>query len=128
MAKEEKTSKKAVKDSKDAKKSNDKKASKKTDKKKSKKNPFKSIASFFKSVNAERKKVVWPNAKETIKNTIVVLIVVSVAGLAIYGIDTVLSLGMEGIKKLADNNNTTVSQTAEPQESSTELVNPNEAE
>ena len=31
--------------------------------KKPRKNPFKSIVSFFKSVNAERKKVVWPTAK-----------------------------------------------------------------
>lgn len=45
MADEKKTSKKA-----------DSKSSKKSDKKKSKKNPFKSIASFFKSVNNEGKK------------------------------------------------------------------------
>ncbi len=125
MAEEEKTSKKAVKESKKDNKSA--KDSKKADKKKSKKkNPFKSIATFFKGVNAERKKVVWPTAKETLKNTVIVLVVVSIAGVAIYGVDTLLSLGMKGIKKLADN--TTVSDTANQQESNTELVEQNSAE
>ena len=99
---EEKTSKKPEKEAK----------SSKADKKKSKKNPFKSIASFFKGVNAERKKVVWPTGKETLKNTVIVLVVVLIAGVAIYGVDTLLSLGMTGIKSLATNA-TTVSETAE---------------
>lgn len=97
-------------------------ASKANKKKSKKKNPFKSIASFFKGVNAERKKVVWPTGKETIKNAVVVLIVVIIAGAAIYGVDTLLSLGMKGIKSLATNE-TTVSETAEDTtENTTELV------
>ncbi len=88
------------------------KSSKKAGKsKKAKKNPFKSIVSFFKSVNAERKKVVWPSAKETIRNTAIVLLVSLVVGVAIYGVDTVLSLGLKGIKSLKEN--TTVSDTAD---------------
>ena len=88
------------------------KADKKADKKKkSKKNPFKSIAAFFKSTNAERKKIVWPTAKETVKNTIIVLIVTLIVGLAIYGVDSLLTVGMKGIKSLADN--TTVSAEAD---------------
>ncbi|MDE6659066.1 MAG: preprotein translocase subunit SecE [Eubacterium sp.] len=78
---------------------------KKADKKKqSKKNPFKSIAAFFKSTNAERKKIVWPTAKETVKNTIIVLIVTLIVGLAIYGVDSLLTVGMKGVKTLANNN------------------------
>lgn len=77
-------------------------------KKKSKKNPFKSIVAFFKSTNAERKKIVWPTAKETVKNTIIVLVVTLIVGLAIYGVDSLLTVGMKGIKSLS-NNNTTVS-------------------
>lgn len=96
MAEEKKTSKKAEK----ADKAKDKK-------KKSRKNPFKSIASFFKSVKAEGKKVVWANGKDVLKNTVIVLVVVIIAGLAIYGVDTVLSLGMKGLKNLADTNTTT---------------------
>lgn len=100
---EDKTSKKVEKEA---------NASKAAKKKSSKKNPFKSIASFFKGVNAERKKVVWPTGKETIKNSVIVLVVVIIVGVAIYGVDTLLSLGMKGIKSLATNE-TTVSETAE---------------
>ena len=104
MAEEKKTSTKA-----DAKSEKIAKAAKSKDKKKSKKNPFKSIASFFKSVKAEGKKVVWAPAKDVLKNTIVVLVVVIIAGLAIYGVDSLLSLGMKGIKNLAETTTTTTS-------------------
>lgn len=87
------------------------KASKKADKKKKKNNPFKSIAAFFKSTNAERKKVVWPSAKETFKNAAIVLVVTLIVGVAIYGIDSLLTLGMKQIKSLADS--TTVSAEAD---------------
>lgn len=93
----------------------EKKTSPKSDKpakKKSKKNPFKSIASFFKSVKAEGKKVVWAAAADVVKNTIIVLIVVTIVGVAIYGVDTVLTLGMKGIKNLAATE-TSVSQQAD---------------
>ena len=91
MAEEKKTSPKAEKKA-------DKPAkSTKSKDKKSKKNPFKSIASFFKSVKAEGKKVVWAQAKDVLKNTVIVLIVVIIVGLAIYGVDSLLSLGMKGI-------------------------------
>lgn len=97
MAEEKKTSKKAEK------------TEKSKAKKKSKKNPFKSIASFFKSVKSEGKKVVWAKGKDVLRNTIIVLVVVTIVGLCIYGVDTVLSLGMKGIKNLA-NTTTSVSQ------------------
>ena len=90
MAEEKKTSTKA-----DAKSEKTAKAAKSKDKKKSKKNPFKSIASFFKSVKAEGKKVVWAPAKDVLKNT------------TIYGVDSLLSLGMKGIKNLAETTTTT---------------------
>ena len=87
-----------------------KKPAKADKKKKPKKNPFKSIASFFKSVNAERKKVVWPTAKETLKNAAIVLVVAVIVGVAIYAVDSVLSLGMEQLKNIAPEK-TTVSTT-----------------
>lgn len=100
MAEEKKTSKKAEK------------TEKSKAKKKSKKNPFKSIASFFKSVKSEGKKVVWAKGKDVLRNTIIVLVVVTIVGLCIYGVDTVLSLGMKGLKNLA-NTTTSVSQQVE---------------
>ena len=36
------------------------------------------------------------------KNTIIVLIVTLIVGLAIYGVDTVLTLGMKEVKSLAN--------------------------
>lgn len=93
-----------------AQKDESKSKAQKADKKKSKKkNPFKSIGKFFKGVNAERKKVVWPTAKETIRNSIIVLVVVAIVGVAIYAVDTLLSLGVKGIKSLKDE--TTISET-----------------
>lgn len=106
MAEEKKTSKKAEK-AKTEKSQSDK------PKKKSKKNPFKSIASFFKSVKSEGKKVVWAKPKEVLKNTIIVIVVCVIVGVAIYGVDSLLSLGMKGIKSLADKEPTTVSQEVE---------------
>jgi preprotein translocase subunit SecE len=106
MAEEKETKKlKKAKDS--------KKASKKADGKKSKKNPFKSIAGFFKSVKSEGKKVVWPTGKEVWKNTLVVLVVILILGVAIYAVDFGLSQGLKGIKTLADSNTTTTTTTEE---------------
>lgn len=90
MADEKKTSKKA-----------DKAEKSKDTKKKSKKNPFKSIASFFKSVKSEGKKVVWAKGKDVFRNTVIVLIVVFIVGLAIFAVDTGLSQGMKALKKSA---------------------------
>lgn len=116
MAEEKKTSKKAEKEEKTEKSS---KASKPA-KKKSKKNPFKSIASFFKSVKAEGKKVVWAKPMEVLRNTVIVLIVVAIVGVCIYIVDTGLSLGMKGLKNLAETE-TTASETV-TEESTSDVV------
>lgn len=93
MAEEKKTSKKS-----DSKAKSGKKSDKKSDKKKSKKNPFKSIAGFFKSVRSEGKKVNWPGAKEVLKNTVTVIIVIAIVSAVIYVIDLGLTSGMKGLK------------------------------
>lgn len=111
-------------------KKSDKKAAKpakktdgKADKsKKSKKNPFKSIATFFKSVRAEGKKVVWSPAKDVLKNTVTVIVVVAIAGVCIYGVDTLLSLGMKGVKNLADKSETTSVSDTTTQETTAEAL------
>lgn len=111
-------------------KKSDKKAAKpakktdgKADKsKKPKKNPFKSIATFFKSVKAEGKKVVWSPAKDVLKNTITVIVVVAIAGVCIYGVDTLLSLGMKGIKNLADTTESTSVSDTTTQETTAEAL------
>ena len=100
------------------------KDSKKAAKKKSnKKNPFQTIAKFFKGVNAERKKVIWPTGKETLKNTIIVLVVVIIVGLAIYAVDSGLSLGMKGIRMLKDKSETTTASDTTDAASSEDALN-----
>ena len=113
MAEEKKTSKKA-----------DAEKTEKAAKKKSKKNPFKSIASFFKSVKSEGKKVTWASGKDVLKNTIVVLIVCVIAGVAIFAVDTVLTQGMGALKKAAVNESTTVSETVADDEDEDKVVEP----
>ena len=110
MAEEKKTSKKTEKEEKTS----------KSAKKKSKKNPFKSIASFFKSVKAEGKKVVWAKPMEVLRNTVIVLVVVAIVGVCIYLVDTGLSLGMKGLKNLAETE-TTASETV-TEESTSDVV------
>ena len=74
-----------VKDSADSKKSKDKDKSKKAASAK------KGIVKYFKDCKAEFKKVVWPTPKSTTNNTIVVIVVCLVAGLFIFGIDSLFA-------------------------------------
>jgi len=52
------------------------------------KKPKKSILKYFKDARAEFKKVTWPTPKQIVNNTAVVLAMLVVAGLAIWGLDT----------------------------------------
>ncbi len=114
-------------DEKKAKKTADKKAGK-DEKKKSTKNPFKAIGSFFKSVRSEGKKVVWPKAAEVWKNTLVVLVVIIIVGLAIYAVDFGLTTGMKAIKNAAATTTTTTEAAEGEEKGDTELVSDAETE
>ncbi len=48
----------------------------------------KSIVKYFKDARSEFKKVVWPSRKQVINNTIVVIVAMVVAGVAIWGVDS----------------------------------------
>ncbi|MBP0982592.1 MAG: preprotein translocase subunit SecE [Oscillospiraceae bacterium] len=81
-----------VKESADSKKSKDKDAKEKDKSKKaSAKKPKKGIVKYFKDAKAEFKKVVWPTPKSTTNNTIVVIVVCLLAGLFIFGVDTLFA-------------------------------------
>ena len=109
-------------------KKSNKSDSKKSDKKKTRKNPFKSMAAFFKSVRSEGKKVVWPNAKEVCKNTLVVLVVILIVGVVIFGIDQGLTAGMKEIKNLATKETTTAAETTTEQTTAEALEENTEAD
>ena len=77
----------------------------KGNKKSDKPNPFvragKGAKRFFKDFKGECKKIVWPDAKTVLKSTGVVILVVLIVGLVVFGIDTGLSAGVNGLKGLA---------------------------
>lgn len=50
----------------------------------------KKISKFFRDCKSEVKKIVWPTPKAVFKNTGVVLITITVIGLFIFGLDTLL--------------------------------------
>ncbi len=65
----------------------------KTEKKPEKKPGFfKRIARFFKDLKGEFKKIVWPTKKQVVNNTIVVIVTCVIAGIFVWGLDTVLVL------------------------------------
>lgn len=81
-----------VKESADSKKVKEKGAKDKDKSKKaSAKKPKKGIVKYFKDAKAEFKKVVWPTPKATTNNTIVVIVVCLVAGLFIFGVDSLFA-------------------------------------
>ncbi len=73
---------------------------------KKKENPFKkvgpAIKKFFKDFKGEWKKVTWPSGKTVLNNSIVVIVIVAIVGLAIWGIDTGLSAIIDGLVGLAN--------------------------
>ena len=77
---------KGAKTDKADKKDKDKKAAAKG--KKPKKGPIK----YLKDAKSEFKKVVWPTPKETTRNTIVVIVVCLLAGLFVFGLDSLFGL------------------------------------
>ena len=92
-----------------------------------------SLKRYFKDVRGETKKIVWPDAKTVLKSTGVVLLVVVVVSLIIWGIDTGLSAGITGLKKLATGDETSVSETvseetAEGEDTTAEAAEGEEAE
>ena len=64
----------------------DKKAAK-ADKKDAKPGFFQRIARWFREMKSELKKVVWPTPKQTVNNTVIVIICVIVVGICIWVFD-----------------------------------------
>ena len=57
-------------------------------------NFFARIATYFKEVKSELKKVVWPTFSKVRKNTLIVIIYVLIVGLVIWGLDMLFTWGM----------------------------------
>ncbi|MBE7030293.1 MAG: preprotein translocase subunit SecE [Ruminococcaceae bacterium] len=57
-------------------------------------NPFRSMAKFFRELKSEMKKVVWPNRKQVINNTLIVLAVTVIIGAFIWILDAIFQYGL----------------------------------
>ena len=82
-------------------------------------NFFKSIPRFFKNFRGEVKKITWPDAKTVLKGTGVTIFCVAVVGIAVFLVDLGLTSGIDGLRGLAENANTTTTTTV-AEESTTE--------
>lgn len=73
----------------------DKKA--KSDKKDEKPGIFQRMKRWFREMKSELKKVVWPTSKQTVKNTIVVIVCVIVIGAFIWIFDALAAQVIEAL-------------------------------
>lgn len=83
-----------------AKKSDDTKSSKKTVKNEKAKGKTKKkgrIRLYFRDLKAELKKVVWPDRKQVINNTGVVLLVMGVMAIFLFGVDSGLGAAVSAL-------------------------------
>ncbi|MBR3979209.1 MAG: preprotein translocase subunit SecE [Oscillospiraceae bacterium] len=58
------------------------------------------IARYFRELRSELKKVVWPTAKQVLKNTLIVLACVLVVGIFIWLFDLVARIGVDSLISL----------------------------
>ena len=82
----------------------------------------KKIAQFFKDCKKEIKRITWPTGKTVLKNTVVVLIVVALAGAILYFFDFGMSSALKAVKGAADSNTTTTSASASAGEGSAQTT------
>ncbi len=62
---------------------------------KTKKKFFSRIGDWFRGMRSELKKVVWPSAKQTTNNSLVVLVVMFASALVLWGFDSLASAFVE---------------------------------
>ena len=78
---------------------------KKKDAGKKKENPLKKIGpaikKFFKDFKGECKKVTWPSGKTVVNNSLVVIVVVAIVGIAILAVDQGLAAIIDALVGLA---------------------------
>lgn len=55
------------------------------------------VVKYFRDLKAEVKKVVWPSKAQVLNNTGIVLAVVTICGLFLAGVDSLLSLAVKAL-------------------------------
>lgn len=71
------------------------------------------IKKFFKDFKGTCKKVIWPDRKTVLKNTLIVFVTVLIVGIGIWIVDFGLTKGIRGIQNAMDDTETTTSAEAE---------------
>ncbi|MCQ2446447.1 MAG: preprotein translocase subunit SecE [Clostridia bacterium] len=69
-------------------------------KKEKKPNIFKRIGKWFRDIINEIKKITWPTMNQTLKNTLIVIVMVLVVGAYIWILDAILSYGISLLRTL----------------------------
>ena len=59
---------------------------------------FARIGKYFRDTRSEMKKVVWPSKKQVVNNTLVVLAVCLISGVALFAIDSIFGLLLQLLK------------------------------
>ena len=72
----------------------------KKDKKEKKPSVFKRMGKWFRDMIGEIKRITWPTIPQTLKNTLIVVVVVLVVGLYIWILDAILSYGIGFLRTL----------------------------
>ena len=65
---------------------------------------LKAIKKFFKDFKGTCKKVIWPDRKTVLKNTLIVFLVTIVVGVGIWIADFAFVEGIKGIQSVIENN------------------------
>lgn len=73
----------------------------KKDKQKSKPGFFARVKRWFREMKAELKKVQWPTGKQTVNNTVIVIVCVIIVGIAIGLFDTLAQAIISALMNLA---------------------------
>lgn len=60
----------------------------------------KRIARWFREMKSELKKVIWPTPQQTVKNTVVALVVMAIAAVVIWGFDSLAGAGVKALIRL----------------------------
>ncbi len=69
---------------------------------------FKAIKKFFKDFKGTCKKIIWPDRKTVLKNTLIVFVTVIIVGACIWIFDYALTQGVRGIQNAVDGEGTSV--------------------
>ena len=63
---------------------------------------FKKIKIFFDGVAGETRRIMWPTAEDTAKNTWNAILVMITAAIFVYGLDEIAQLGLSAAVRLID--------------------------